>query len=82
MTDRKQLEESIRALESQRATLGDAVVDSSLTILREKLAEINRSVVTQTQQAGERKLVTVMLQTSQVSPPCPKEAIQSKYDFW
>jgi class 3 adenylate cyclase/tetratricopeptide (TPR) repeat protein len=60
MIDRKQLEESILALESQRAILGDAVVDSSLTILREKLGALNQSVVTQTEQAGERKLVTVM----------------------
>ena len=37
MPDRKQLEEAIRTLESQRAILGDEVVDSSLAILREKL---------------------------------------------
>jgi class 3 adenylate cyclase len=60
MTDRKQLEESIRTLESQRAILGDAVVDSSIVILREKLASLQQSVVVQTEQAGERKLVTVM----------------------
>ncbi len=60
MTDRVQLEQSISALESQRAILGDAVVDSSLAILREKLAALNQSVITQTEQAGERKLVTVM----------------------
>jgi len=60
MTDHKQLEQSIITLESQRAILGDAVVDSSLAILREKLASLNQSVVMQTEQAGERKLVTVM----------------------
>jgi class 3 adenylate cyclase/tetratricopeptide (TPR) repeat protein len=60
MTDRKQLEASILALESQRAILGDAVVNSSIEILREKLAALNQSVMTQTEQAGERKLVTVM----------------------
>lgn len=60
MTDHKQLEQSILALESQRAILGDAVVDSSITILREKLTALNQSVVSQTEQAGERKLVTVM----------------------
>lgn len=60
MIDRAQLEQSIATLESQRAILGDAVVDSSLAILREKLATLNRSVIAQTEQAGERKLVTVM----------------------
>jgi class 3 adenylate cyclase/tetratricopeptide (TPR) repeat protein len=60
MTDRTLLEQSILALESQRAILGDAVVDSSLAILREKLTTLNQSVVSQTEQAGERKLVTVM----------------------
>lgn len=60
MTDRKQLEQSILVLEGQRAILGDAVVDSSIAILREKLAALNQSVVIQSEQAGERKLVTVM----------------------
>src|SRR5262245_1457699 len=60
MTDRKQLEDSVVALESQRAILGDAVVDSSIAILREKLVALSQSVVTQSEQAGERKLVTVM----------------------
>lgn len=60
MTDCKQLEEAIRTLESQRTILGDAVVDSSIAILREKLAAQNQSAMAQTEQAGERKLVTVM----------------------
>jgi class 3 adenylate cyclase len=60
MPDRRQLELSILALDTQRAVLGDAVVDSSIAILREKLAALNQSVITKTEQAGERKLVTVM----------------------
>lgn len=60
MTDRTQLEQSITTLESQRAILGDAVVDSSIAILREKLAALSQSVIVQSEQAGERKLVTVM----------------------
>lgn len=60
MTDRTQLEHSILALESQRSILGDAVVDSSIAILREKLTALNQSVIAQSEQAGERKLVTVM----------------------
>ena len=60
MADRRQLEQSIQALEGQRALLGDAVVDSSLAVLREKLAALNQSAVAQSEQAGERKLVTVM----------------------
>lgn len=60
MTDRNQLEQSIVALENQRVILGDAVVDSSIAILREKLAGLNQSSVVGAQQAGERKLITVM----------------------
>jgi class 3 adenylate cyclase len=57
MNDRKQLEDAIVALESQRAILGDAVVDSSIELIRQKLAAMQQEVVSGT---GERKLVTVM----------------------
>jgi class 3 adenylate cyclase/tetratricopeptide (TPR) repeat protein len=58
--DRRQLEESIVVLENQRAILGDAVVDSSLALIREKLSVLDRSVIVQSGHEGERKLVTVM----------------------
>lgn len=60
MSDRRQLEETLVALEGQRGVLGDAVVDSSLALVRERLASMNQSVVSQSDQLGERKLVTVM----------------------
>jgi len=40
MTEREQLEQSIAALEAQRAVLGDVVVDSSIAALREKLTAL------------------------------------------
>jgi adenylate cyclase len=46
------LEASIRALEAQRAVLGDVVVDTAIAALREKLGASAAS--------GERKLVTIV----------------------
>ena len=43
MTEREQLEQAIAQLETQRATLGDGVVDVSITALREKLAALERT---------------------------------------
>ncbi|HSM70125.1 MAG TPA: adenylate/guanylate cyclase domain-containing protein, partial [Anaerolineales bacterium] len=60
MKTRQLLEESILVLESQRAVLGDAVVDSSLALIHEKISDLERSAMSQVEQAGERKLVTVM----------------------
>ena len=37
MAEREQLEQSIAALEAQRAILGDDVVDASVAVLCEKL---------------------------------------------
>src|SRR3989475_6334119 len=41
MTEREQLEGGIAALESQRAVLGDAVVDTALAALRARLARLD-----------------------------------------
>jgi len=41
MTEREQLEGGIAALESQRAVLGDAVVDTALGALRARLARLD-----------------------------------------
>jgi class 3 adenylate cyclase/tetratricopeptide (TPR) repeat protein len=55
MTDRKQLEEAIAALESQRGMLGDAVVNPAIAGLRSQLAGLVVEHITQT-----RKQVTVL----------------------
>jgi predicted ATPase/class 3 adenylate cyclase len=55
MADREQLEQTIAALEAQRALLGDAVVDTALAPLRQQLAAL------QARPAGDqRKLVTIL----------------------
>lgn len=50
------LEQGIAALEAQRATLGDSIVDTAVAPLREKLLTLRA----QTQQEQQRKLVTVL----------------------
>ena len=60
MTERKQLEQTIAALEAQRAVLGDAVVEMALIPLHEKLASLERAEAHRPKLKGERKLVTVM----------------------
>ena len=60
MSEREQLRSAIAALEVQRATLGDAIVDAALASMREKLAAIDRAGIADAAQAGERKQVTVM----------------------
>ena len=49
------LNQAIAALEAQRQTLGDAVVDSALAPLREKLAEVQSQRLEQ-----QRKLATIL----------------------
>ncbi len=56
MPDREQLEQAIKALEDQRAVLGDAVVDSALISMREKLS----ALVESQQETQQRKLATVL----------------------
>ena len=56
MTEREKLEQAIAALESQRATLGDAVVETMLAAAREKLDALQEAV----QVAPQRKQVTVL----------------------
>ncbi len=60
MPEREQLERAIAVLEAERATLGDAVVDAALAPMREKLATIGRAADSSSEQAAERKQVTVM----------------------
>ena len=59
--EREQLEKTIGALESQRAVLGDDVVDSAVEPLRKRLREAGSVPASATlSMEGERKLVTVM----------------------
>jgi predicted ATPase/class 3 adenylate cyclase len=55
MNERDELEQAILALEAQRATLGDAVVDASLGALREKLAALDAA-----RPDRQRKQVTIL----------------------
>ena len=60
MDERQQLREAIAALEAQRHVLGDSVVDTALSPMREKLADLEKS---KHQISGsiesERRIVTV-----------------------
>ena len=56
MAEREQLEQSIAALEAQRAILGDDVVDASVAVLREKLDALEKAV----QAAPQRKQISVL----------------------
>lgn len=55
MLNREQLEQAIAAQESLRAILGDAVVDATVAILREKLAALDHLNALE-----QRKLVTIL----------------------
>jgi hypothetical protein len=57
--ERQQLEAAIGALETQRAALGNAVVDTALAFLSEKLAALDAKSAHAPQQL---KQVTVLLQ--------------------
>ncbi len=57
MNEQQQFEKTIQTLESQRAILGDVVVDAALKPLREKLASFYAPATTH---SSERKLVTIM----------------------
>lgn len=65
MNEREQLEQAITALEAQRSTLGDAVVETALGPLREKLSSLNanadeKSYSDKKSRKQERKQVTIL----------------------
>jgi adenylate cyclase len=63
MINREQLEQAIAALEAQRASLGDAVIDAAIAPMREKLAALARAECKPApppSSVGERKLVTIL----------------------
>jgi class 3 adenylate cyclase len=55
-----QLEAAIASLETQRAILGDSVVDAALAPLRQQLAEFKNEAPKASAFEGERKQVTIM----------------------
>lgn len=59
MNELEQLEQAIVALEAQRATLGDAVVEAMLAPAREKLAELRTEAASRTL-SEQRKLMTIL----------------------
>ena len=60
MSEREQLEQVIAALEAQRTTLGDAVVDAALGSIRRQLIELQAAERGPASAfEGERRLVTV-----------------------
>jgi class 3 adenylate cyclase/tetratricopeptide (TPR) repeat protein len=70
MADYTQLEQGIRALEAQRSTLGDALVDAMIAAAREKLTALENGALSSTPLdsgtqtvvfQGERRLVTVVI---------------------
>lgn len=60
MGEREEIESAIRNLESQRGVLGDAVVDTALAALRDKLARPSPPRAEADGFSGERKLVTIL----------------------
>jgi class 3 adenylate cyclase/tetratricopeptide (TPR) repeat protein len=61
MSEREKLQRAIAALEAQRATLGDAVVDAALAPMRDKLAAFGQSEQAPDQPAArERRVVTIL----------------------
>jgi class 3 adenylate cyclase/tetratricopeptide (TPR) repeat protein len=61
MSERQELQHAIAALEAQRESLGDAVVDAALAPMREKLAALSESEPAAAQSAeGERRIVTIL----------------------
>lgn len=60
MSEYDQIESAIASLEAQRLTLGDAVVDTTVAVLREKLNAVNGSTAVPHAQAAQRKQVTIL----------------------
>src|SRR5687767_6252967 len=58
--DRHALLRTIEALEGQRETLGDSVVDVALAPLRQRLAVADPAIHAPVHAAAERKIVTVL----------------------
>lgn len=81
----EQLEQAIAALQSQRALLGEAVVEAALVPLREKLATLQKQASSE-----QRKLVTVLFAdligftawAEQLDPEDVREIIDAYFTQW
>ena len=89
MTEREQLEQAIAALEAQRDSLGDAVVDAALGPMRLQLAELERAEHKPAPGFEvERKLVTVMFAdisgytalTEKLDPEAVRDLVNACFD--
>jgi class 3 adenylate cyclase/tetratricopeptide (TPR) repeat protein len=61
MSESDQLEKAIAALEAQRASLGDEVVDAALAPLRQKLATLEKCKhQAEPASVGERRIITIL----------------------
>jgi class 3 adenylate cyclase/tetratricopeptide (TPR) repeat protein len=89
MTEREELEKAIAALEAQRESLGDAVVDAALDLMRLQLAELERGERKSASEIeGERKLVTVMFAdisgytalTEKLDPEAVRDLVNTCFD--
>ena len=85
MNESQQLENTIAALEAQRPVLGDAVVDTALAPLKEKLASLQQQKVSE-----QRKLVTVLFAdlsgftrlSEQTDPEDMREILNQYFGLW
>ncbi len=59
-TEIEKLELAVSALEAQRAALGDAIVESALAPLREKLKALRQAASAVSDETQQRKIVTVL----------------------
>ena len=81
----EQLRRAIAALDSQRAALGDAVVEAALAPMREKLAALQAQTA-----AEQRKLVTVLFadlagftaMSEQMDPEDVREVVNAYFRCW
>ncbi len=60
MNNRRQIEQAMAALQVQRPTLGDEIVDTSIAALRQQLTNLSQPEIIRSALRGERKQVTVM----------------------
>ena len=85
MDEIEQLQKAIAALDSQRTTLGDAVVEAALAPMREKLAALQAQTA-----AEQRKLVTVLFadlagftaMSEQMDPEDVREVVNAYFKCW
>ncbi|MGC8959039.1 MAG: ATP-binding protein [Chloroflexia bacterium] len=84
MSEREALEKAVAALEAQRATLGDAVVDAAIAALRRQM------LISQPRPSEERKRVTVLFAdlvgftslAERMDPEEVHEVLEAYFGLW